>query len=893
MRNFLFGILFLTGFSAFSQVNPTPQDSTGYNTGKVKIKNPKSIVDAYTYDPATNRYIYTSTFEGFNINYPIILTPKEYEELVMREAMRDYFKKKSDAIDGKKEGSEAAKKDLLPRYYVNSGFFESIFGSNTIDVKPTGSVEMDLGVRYTRQDNPAFSPRNRAQTTFDFDQRISMSLMGKVGTRLNVTANYDTESTFAFQNLIKLEYTPTEDDIIQKIEVGNVSMPLTNSLIRGAQSLFGVKAQLQFGKTTVTGVFSEQKSQTKSVTAQGGGTIQDFEIFGLDYDADRHFFLSQYFRNKYDNALKNYPFINSRVQITRIEVWVTNRQNRVSQTNNNLRNIIALQDLGEARLTGLTDSQIVALNPTDVSNNFFTVPPDPSVDTPSDNGNNKYDPDLINTGGGLLNNNIRDIVTSSAGFNNIVPVDEGTDYSKLENARKLAPNEYTFHPQLGYISLQQRLANDEVLAVAYQYTIGDQVYQVGEFGTDGVDATVYDGTDAANPTVSSQSLILKMLKSNLTNVQKPIWNLMMKNIYQIPGAFQLQQEDFRLNILYTDPSPINYISPVNGVPFPATTDPDMVVSETPLIKVFNVDRLNFNNDPQAGGDGFFDFMPGLTVDQQNGRIIFTTVEPFGKLMFDKLKLGAEDYNDVNTYNGNQQKYVFRSMYSSTQAGALQDADKNKFQLKGRFKSAGGDGIPIGAYNVPRGSVVVTAGGRVLQEGLDYSVNYQAGRVQILDPSLQASNTPIQVSVENNATFGQQTRRFMGVNVEHKFSDKFVVGGTLIKMTERPFTQKSNYGQESVNNTIFGFNANYSTEVPFLTRLANKLPNIDTDVPSNLSLRGEIAFLKPDTPNADQFRGEPTVYVDDFEGSQTTIDMRSPLSWSLSSVPKWQAGVDYN
>ncbi|MBP8157085.1 MAG: cell surface protein SprA, partial [Flavobacterium sp.] len=898
MRKFLCGILLLVGVTTFSQVTPTPSDSTGYNTGRVQIKNPKSIVNAYTYDPVTNRYIYTSTFEGFNINYPIILTPKEYEELVMREAMRDYFKKKSDAIDGKKEGSEAAKKDLLPRYYVNSGFFETIFGSNTIDVKPTGSVEMDLGVRYTKQDNPAFSPRNRAQTTFDFDQRISMSLMGKVGTRLNVNANYDTESTFAFQNLIKLEYTPTEDDIIQKIEVGNVSMPLTNSLIRGAQSLFGVKAQLQFGKTSITGVFSEQKSQTKSVTAEGGGTIQDFEIFGLDYDSDRHFFLSQYFRNKYDKALENYPFINSRVQITRIEVWVTNRQNRVSQTNNNLRNIIALQDLGEARLDGFTDNQIVALNQTDIDNNFFTIPPDPLVDTPTDNSNNRYDPGQINDGTGLLNSNIRDIVTSSAGFNNIVLVDEGTDYSKLENARKLAPNEFTFHPQLGYLSLQQRLANDEVLAVAYQYTIGDDVYQVGEFGTDGVDATVLDETDASNPTVSTQSLILKMLKSNLTNVQKPIWNLMMKNIYQIPGAFQLQQEDFRLNILYTDPSPINYITPVPGTTFPPTSDPDMIVAETPLLKVFNIDRLNYNNDPQAGGDGFFDFMPGLTVDQQNGRIIFTTVEPFGKLIFDKLTTpaSAEDYyGDPNSsidYNPNQQKYVFRSMYSSTQAGALQDAAKNKFQLKGRFKSAGGDGIPIGAYNVPRGSVVVTAGGRVLQEGVDYSVNYQAGRVQILDPSLQASNTPIQVSVENNATFGQQTRRFMGVNVEHKFSDKFLVGGTFIKMTERPFTQKSNYGQESVNNTVFGFNANYSTEVPFLTRLANKLPNVDTDVPSNVSLRGEVAFLQPDTPKADQFQGEATVYVDDFEGSQTTIDMRSPLSWTLASVPKWQSGVDY-
>ena len=889
LKKLLLGLVLLISTVAFAQINQTPKDSLGYSIGKVEIKNPSSIVNAYTYDVATNRYIYTSTFDGFNINYPIILTPKEYEQLVLRESMRNYFKQKSDAIDGKKEGSDAKKKDLLPRYYVNSGFFETIFGSNTIDVKPTGSVEMDLGVRYTKQDNPSFSPRNRSQTTFDFAQRISMSLNGKVGTRLNVNANYDTQSTFAFQNLIKLEYAPTEDDIIQKIEVGNVSMPSSNSLIRGAQSLFGVKAQLQFGKTTVTGVFSEQKSKTKSVTAQGGGTIQNFEMFALDYDVDRHFFLSQYFRNKYDEALQDYPVIRSRVQITRIEVWVTNRQNRVSTTSNNLRNIIALQDLGEARLTGLNDNQIVAVSTVANPNFFLTTP----IDKPSDNANNQYNPAFITTGGGLLNANVRDIVTASAGFNNTV--DEGTDYSKLENARKLAPNEYTFNPQLGYLSLQQRLSNDEVLAVAYQYTVGDNVYQVGEFGTDGVDATVITAGGTSSQTISSQSLILKMLKSSLTNVQKPIWNLMMKNIYQIQGAYQLQKEDFRFNILYTDPSPINYITPVAGIPFPTSPPalPENLVTQKPLLNVFNVDKLNYNNDPQTGGDGFFDFLPGLTVDQQNGRIIFTTVEPFGKLIFDKLKLGAEDYYNQTTYNGNQQKYVFRSMYSNTVAGALQDAEKNKFQLKGRFKSTGGNGIPIGAYNVPRGSVVVTAGGRVLQEGIDYSVNYQAGRVQILDPSLQASNTPIQVSVENNATFGQQTRRFMGFNIEHKFSNKFLLGATLIKMSERPLTNKSNYGQESVNNTIFGLNVNYATEVPFLTRLVNKLPNIDTDAPSNFSLRGEMAFLKPDAPKADQFRGEATVYVDDFEGSQTTIDMRSAQSWSLASTPKKPAVSDYD
>ncbi len=872
--------LFFQSTSSYSQVEEQDSTQTGSQLGTIQLGNPPSIVDAYTYDPITDRYVFNSTFGNYNINYPIILTQKEYEDLILKEKIKDYFKKKGDAIDGKKEGAEEAKKDLLPRYYVNSGFFQTVFGGNTIDVKPTGSVEMDLGIRYTKQDNPTFSPRNKSTTTFDFDQRISMSLQGKVGTRLSVNANYDTESTFSFQNLIKLEYAPTEDDIIQKIEIGNVSMPLSNSLITGAQSLFGVKAQLQFGKTTFTGVYSEQKSQTKSVTSQGGGTVQDFELFALDYDSDRHFFLSQYFRNRYDRTLRNYPFIDSRVQITRLEVWVTNRQNRVSTTNNNLRNIIAIQDLGEAQYVGILPGDLVAIQNPPI--NFFNPATPPILDSdnlPADNRNNLYDPALIGAGG-LLNANIREIVTSNQGFNNTTAVNEGTDYSKLENARKLTANEYTFNAQLGYISLQQRLANDEVLAVAYQYTIGSDIYQVGEFGTDGGEATVV--TPGGIP--ETQTLILKTLKSNITNVEKPIWNLMMKNIYQIPGGYQLEQEDFRFNILYTDPSPLNYITQAGATPLPAN------VEQTPLLKVFNVDRLNFNNDPQEGGDGFFDFLPGLTVDQQNGRLIFTTVEPFGKYLFEKLRsLPTENYEGdptiVNDYNSNQAKYVFRNMYETTQAGALQYSDKNKFQLRGKFKSAGGDGIPLGAFNVPRGSVRVTAGGRILVEGVDYSVNYQAGRVQILDPSLAASNTPIEVSLENNSVFGQQTRRFFGFNIEHKFTDKFLVGATFLRLTERPFTQKSSYGQESVNNTIFGLNTNYSTEVPFFTRLVNKLPNIDTDAPSNLSFRGEVAFLKPDSPKADQFQGEATVYVDDFEGSQTNLDMRSAQSWTLSSTPE--------
>ncbi|WP_299333755.1 cell surface protein SprA [uncultured Psychroserpens sp.] len=925
----------------YAQTNPATQDSTktGFSLGKLSIPNPQSIVSKYTYDPITDRYIYTEKVGSFNINYPIILTPAEFQKLILLEQQQMYYKQKIDAADGKKDGAEEERRNLLPEFYVNSGFFETLFGGNTIEVIPQGSAEVDLGILFTKQDNPTFSPRNRSNFTFDFDQRISVSLLGKVGTRLQVTANYDTESTFDFQQLTKLEYTPTEDDIVRKIEVGNVNMPLNSSLITGAQSLFGVKTELQFGKTTVTAIFSEQRSQSQSVVAQGGGTLEEFEFFARDYDENRHYFLAQYFRNTYDEAMLRYPFINNNIQVTRIEVWVTNRSNQTD----NVRNVVAFQDLGEFETIGLNGG----VAPPGFINAAGSEFPD--------NDNNAFDPTDIGNAGSFLSPAVRDITTVEQGI--LTTANEGFDFGKLENARKLEQGrDYTLNQQLGYISLSQRLLNDEILAVAFQYTVGGEVYQVGEFANDGVnstasgndvdadgipndidsdvdgDGTIDNGPDTDNDGIndtgdadidgdgtidngpdvdgngindtfvsvqegSSQSLMVKMLKSPITDVNQPIWDLMMKNIYDT-GAFQLDQDDFRLNIFYTEASPLNYIAPVDGTAFPVfenntpfdTTD-DGEILDTPLIRLFHLDRLNFNNDPQAGGDGFFDFVQGQTVLAENGKIIFTKVEPFGRYLFDILDDDGNPNNndadyELETYtNLNQEKYVYDILYKQTKTAALDEAEKNKFQIKGRYKSSGGDGIPLGAFNVPRGSVIVTAGGRTLVEGQDYTVNYQIGRVYIIDEALKSSNIPINVSVENNAVFGQQTRRFTGINVEHQFNENFVLGATLLNLNERPITQKANYNTEPINNTIFGFNGNFSTEVPFFTRLVNKLPNIDTDAPSNLSVRGEFAYLAPGAPKGTDFNNEATAYVDDFEGTQGAIDLLSPQSWFLSSRPR--------
>ena len=856
---------FLMGLLTFMLIVEVNAQENEADLGEINIPNPSSYIENYEYDAASDLYYFNVKVGAYDISYPIILTPEEYQKLILKEDLKNYYKSKIDAAEGKKDGSEEDQKNLIPEIYVNSKLFESIFGGNTIQVAPQGSLEVDLGVLYTKQDNPSFSPRNRSNLTFDFDQRIGLSLVGKVGTRVQVNANFDTQSSFDFQNLLKLEYEPTEDDIIQKIEVGNVSMPLNSSLISGAQSLFGVKTELKFGKTRIKAIFSEQKSESRSVVSEGGGTVQEFEFRALDYDENRHFFLSHFFRNKYDESLENYPFINSNIQITRAEVWVTNRNNQLED----VRNILAFQDLGESD---------------NISSSVNLLSPPNSY---PDNSNNAYDPTSIGLPGSQLTDLVRDISTVQSGI--LVPnTSEGIDYGKLENAQKLRENiDYQIHPQLGYISLTQKLDNDEILAVAFQYTVGDQVFQVGEFANDGVQATEVSFQDNIQ-VVNSNNLILKLLKSTLTSVDEPIWDLMMKNIYNT-GAFQLERDGFKLNIFYKESSELNYIQPVEGTSFPLTPG-NSPIQEQPLLSLFNFDRLNYNNDPQVRGDGFFDFVPGITLIQQTGKIIFTKTEPFGEYLFESLRSDfSEDYdgdqNSLNDYNLNQKKYVYHTLYNSTKTAAEQVAEKNKFLVKGKYKSSSGGGIPIGAYNVPRGSVTVTAGGRVLVEGVDYTVNYQLGTVQILDTGLQASNIPINVSVENNALFGQQTKRFSGINIEHQFNDDFLISGTLLNLNERPITQKANFGTEPINNTIIGFDGNFSKEIPALTRLVNKLPNIETDIPSNFSMRGEFAYLLPGAPKGNNFNGEATSYIDDFEGTQNVIDLLSPLSWSISSRPK--------
>jgi cell surface protein SprA len=801
-----------------------------------------SDLDNYevVYDAENDRYVVISKIGDYEVRFPIVMTQEEYTQYRMRKEMHDYYKGKVSALSGNKENSAEKQKDLLPKYYINSNLFETLFGSNEIEVNMQGNIEVKLGMLYQRVDNPQLNETNRANTIFDFDQNIGASVSAKIGERLKVSANYDTQSTFDFQNIIKLEFDPSinydDDGIIRKIEVGNVSMPMRNSLISGAQNLFGLKTEMQFGKTTITTAFAKQQSQTKSVRAEGGAIIEEFELKASEYDADKHFFLAQYFKDNFDNSLVNYPLVNSSVQITNIEVWVTNS----NRTTENVRNIVAIADLGESASLG-NPAGILADQA--LPNNL----PDNDVNTLRN---------VMIAGGQIRQIQFVDQAFPAAGVTGMA---QGDDYSVLENARPLVEGvDYILDRQLGYISLNRRLIDSEVLAVAFEYTINgsSEIYKVGELSsTDGV--------------IAPDNLVVKLLRSETVNTDIPMWDLMMKNIYDL-NAYQINQEGFRLELLYANDEtgvPLNTLqnATTSGVP------------ERTLLNLLHIDRLDSNQTTIDGGDGYFDYITGITIFPDKGLIMFPEVQPFGAYIDNILTETADDI------------FVFNELYQYTQTEVQNNfQQRDKYLIKGYFKSDGSQGIALGAFNVPQGSVRVTSGGRQLVEGVDYVVDYQIGRVKIINPSLEASNAPIEVSLEQNAIFSQQRRSFFGIDVEHKFSENFVAGASYLRLSEKPFTNKVLFGNEPIKNSIFGLNARYQNEAPVLTKIANQVTFGTTDAPSSFSVRGDVAYLLPGTPKSIDINGEAASYIDDFEGTQIPIDVRSQQLWYLASTPKGDA-----
>ena len=780
------------------------------------LNDPSTIDFDIKYDSGFEYSIY-ERMGDFNFRPATTMSFQEYDAYHDRQIVREYWKQQSVGLEGE---SAVGGRRLIPRLYV-SPVFDRIFGGSYVDIQPTGFVNLDFGGLIQNIDNPLVPERQRRNGGFNFNMQISSNVVGKIGEKLAVTFNFDNNNTFDFQNDMKVEYTGYEEDIIKKIEIGNVSMPVSNSLMTGAQSLFGVKTQLQFGKLFVTGIASSQRGRNDVINIKNGVDEQQFELRASQYDENRHFFLGHFFRENYEAWLSGLPQVISGVNITRVEVYVVNRNNNTQTT----RNFLALMDLGEgARIH----------NP-EVNAQFIG---------PTQNGANDLFARVIG------NESLRDPEQVNQLLENDFGMVESTDFVKETNARKLDPTEYKFDSRLGYITMLRRLQNDEVVAVSYEYTYNGRAYTVGEL------------QDAYQGRPDEDLIYLKMLRPNKINTQIPTWDLMMKNIYNL-NTGQLNREGFQLRIQYRDDR--------TGIDNPSLHE-GRLTKDIPLVQIVGLDQLNRNNDRQR--DGNFDFIEGTTIDTRNGNIIFPVLEPFGNTLRDAFDPGETALKE---------KYVYDTLYRTTRADAELVASKNKFFIVGKFSGGTSSEIVLPGINVAPNSVVVLAGNTPLTEGLDYTVDYNLGRVRILNDGILSSGKNIQISYEKADIFNFQTRWLTGAQFDYVFNENLNLGATLLHINERPGGRtRFSIGDEPTKNTKYGFNVNYNQDVPFLTKFIDAIPLINTKEPSNISFNAEIAQLKPGTSNLVQ--GEGTSYIDDFENAVTPITMSGVQAWRLASTP---------
>lgn len=784
------------------------------------LKRPDNLQYQVVYNDTLDRYIIGNRMGSTWLSAPIMLTPKEYLAWTEQQQRNSYFRKQNDEIFQAKGKEKFDFSDM----HFDLGPAEKIFGPGGIRVKTQGSAELKFGINKKNIDNPSLPIRNRKTTMMDFDEKINLNVNGKVGDKVNMNLNYNTDATFDFdaQNM-KLKYDGKEDEIIKLVEAGNVSFPSNSSLIKGASSLFGVRTDMQFGKLKLQMVASQKKSASKSVSTRGGVQLTPFELNVADYEENRHFFLSQYFRNHYDAWMQKLPNLTTGITINRVEVWVTNKTGNTTNT----RNIVALTDLGENQK---------------LSNPMWAA----SGQVPSNQANTEY---------AAMNSQYaaaRDIDQAAATLDGGGLVG-GADYEKLESARLLNSSEYTVNTALGYISLKTSLQTDQVLAVAYEYTSGGVTYQVGEFASDLSD--------------TKQALFVKSLKNTSNNPRQGNWGLMMKNVYYL--ASTVEKEKFRLDVKYQSDTTGVYLSYI----------PEQQVKEQPIIRVLGADRLDNNN--KAHSNGYFDYVEGYTIS--NGRVFIPKVEPFGSYMRDYLvKRGvAAD---------KAEKYAFTELYDSTKTVAKQIAEKNKYQIVGQFKGSAANVISLDAYNVPQGSVLVTAGGITLKEGTDYSVDYSAGEVTILNQSIIDAGTAVNVSLESNTDYGQTRKTMFGLNWEYDFTKNFQLSGTIQHLSEQALTTKVSMGSEPLKNTLWGINLNWRKESQWLTNVLDKIPFLHLTQPSQISFTGEFAQLIAGEAGGTQ---DNASYIDDFEGTKTTIDVTTPTSWFISSVPSLNFKDDYS
>jgi cell surface protein SprA len=702
--------------------------------------------------------------------------------------------------------------------------FTTIFGKPEVNLSVTGRANMNIGASLIKDQQLAATQQQR-RIDPQFNQNLQLNIQGTIGDKLSIRTDWDTERPFDYQNRLSIVYDGYEDEILKRVELGNVSMETGNSLVRGGGALFGVKSTAQMGALKITSVLSQKEGNSQTETYKEGSKEEPFSVRPAEYQFDQHYFFDFYLRQEFEIGLASLPQIQFALRnMNQLKVY---RQINTGSLQNDGLFAVALADLGVVRGPG------GRYQPPDMDNDIF--------------------PSSL-----LEANRSKDNITAA-------DLNVAGDDFVADQFQELRPGEdYDFDWRLGILSFKSSINSQQAIAISFQYTAANgEVKQVGEIV----------------PLSNRQTVYLKLIRPNIITNTHKLWPLMLKNIYSLKRS-NITADATKISIVYQGNPERDFLLDVT--------------TSRGLLRDLGLDKLGPSNS-QTPDDLLDD---AITFNGTAGTVMFPYLEPFGQRMTDLIEAGTGPVDKEEL----KRRYVFTDLYTQPPQLAATKALNGLYEIKGSTKGGTSSEFNIG-FALVEGSVKVNANGSRLIEGTDYEVDYALGFIRIINPAYLKPGYSISIDYENNNLLQIQQTTFAGVRAEYEVNENLRFGSTLFRLKELPLTDKIRVGDEPVNNTVIGLDGNGRFNAPWLTRMIDRIPLLQTKEASEITFAGEFAQLRPNvarTPTVqemvdkgelfgDETRG--VSFIDDFEGVENNVTFMNAFRWFTAASPVGIPGYD--
>jgi len=277
---------------------------------------------------STGRFVkITEKIAGSDRTFPLVIPLEKYIQIKLEENKRKSWIELAHRYEKREERDDIEKlfgsiTNIQIPVPANPIF--SIFGPPVINLHISGAVDITGAWRNEKTEQLIVSRLGSVRNEPDFNQQVQINVGGTIGDKLNITADWNTQRQFEFENQLKIRYKGYEDEIIQSIEAGNVSLQTPSSLIGSSQALFGIKANLQLGPLKLTTIASQKKGESQERVLTGGAQTQSVDVFLYQY-SQRHYFIDEKYIKTYEPYYQNSPplRIAPELQVKDIEVWIS------------------------------------------------------------------------------------------------------------------------------------------------------------------------------------------------------------------------------------------------------------------------------------------------------------------------------------------------------------------------------------------------------------------------------------------------------------------------------------------------------------------------------------------------------------------------------------------